>query len=170
LVFALSIALGAGAAVAQDLPTCLHPPVTAPVVGRFVAPRCRWCPGNRGLDYGTRLGTAVRAAAAGTVTFAGPVAGAVWVTVAHRGGMLTSYGPLRTLAVHRGDVVGSGEVVGTSAGMLHFGVRVAGTYIDPAPLLGVPVHLVPRLVPLHGRVPRPPALACPAGGRSVRVR
>ena len=45
---------------------------------------------------------------AAVVTFAGPVAGTVWVTVAHDGGVLTSYGPLRQVLVRRGAAVGLG--------------------------------------------------------------
>ena len=144
--------------------SCLLPPVPARVVVPFQQPGCLWCPGNRGVDYGTPAGSLVRAAGAGTVSFAGPVAGAVWVTVAHEGGMLTSYGPLRALAVRRGAVVVAGDPLGASVGSLHFGVRVDGRYVDPEPLLGEPVHLVPRLVPLSGRIARAPEQRCPAGG------
>jgi murein DD-endopeptidase MepM/ murein hydrolase activator NlpD len=150
--------------------SCLLPPVPARIVVPFQQPACLWCPGNRGVDYGTPAGTTVRAAGAGTVSFAGPVAGAVWVTVAHAGAMLTSYGPLRALAVRRGAVVVAGDLLGYSAGSLHFGVRVDGRYVDPGPLLGESVHLVPRLVPLGGRIAPPPERRCPAGGARPAVR
>ena len=148
---------------AMAVPTCLVPPVAARIVTPYRPPACTWCPGNRGVDYATTAGTVVRAAAAGTVTFAGPVAGAVWVTVAHAGGVLTSYGPLRAVMVRRGAVLTTSSVLGAAAGSLHFGVRVGGHYVDPEPLLAAPVHLVPRLVPLTGHLPRPPALRCPSG-------
>ena len=149
---------------------CLTPPVAAAVSVPFDGPACTWCPGHRGLQYATAAGTVVRAAGPGTVTFAGPVAGTVWVTVALDGGVLTSYGPLRAVLVRRGAFVGAGGVRGTTVGPLHFGVRIGGQYVDPAPWLGRPVHLVPRLVPLDGRIPAPPALRCPAGGTRVAVR
>jgi murein DD-endopeptidase MepM/ murein hydrolase activator NlpD len=149
---------------------CLTPPVAAAVSAPFDGPACPWCPGHRGLQYATAAGTVVRAAGPGTVTFAGPVAGTVWVTVALDGGVLTTYGPLRTVLVRRGAVVGVGVALGTTVGPLHFGVRIGGQYVDPAPMLGRPVHLVPRLVPLDGRIPVPPALRCPAGGTRPAVR
>jgi murein DD-endopeptidase MepM/ murein hydrolase activator NlpD len=161
----LLLASPAGAA-----PSCLLPPVPARIVVPFQQPGCLWCPGNRGVDYATPAGTPARSAGAGTVSFAGPVAGAVWVTVAHTGGMLTSYGPLRALAVRRGAVVAAGDLLGTTAGSLHFGVRLDGRYIDPELLLGEPVHLVPRLVPLSGPVARPAERRCPAGGARPPVR
>ena len=43
---------GAGAA----LRPCWWPPVSAPVIDPYREPACRWCPGNRGLEYGTRAG------------------------------------------------------------------------------------------------------------------
>jgi murein DD-endopeptidase MepM/ murein hydrolase activator NlpD len=149
---------------------CLAPPVAAPASQPFQGPACTWCPGHRGLTYATGPGTVVRSAGAGSVSFAGPVAGKAWVTVAHDGGLLTSYGPMRQLLVRRGALVESGAVLGTAAGPLHFGVRVGGQYVDPAPMLGHAVHLVPRLVPLRGRIPPPPAPRCPAGGTKAPVR
>jgi murein DD-endopeptidase MepM/ murein hydrolase activator NlpD len=159
----------ATASPAAALP-CLSPPVAARVSEPFRGPVCTWCPGHRGLQYATGPGAVVRSAGPGTVTFAGPVAGAVWITVAHEGGVLTSYGPLRQVLVRRGAAVSAGVALGTTVGPLHFGVRVGGEYVDPAPLLGQPVHLVPRLVPLSGRIPPPPALRCSAGGTRAGVR
>ena len=170
LAVALAAAALAGpASPVQALSICLSPPVAAPIVIPFRQPGCRWCPGNRGVDYATAAGTPVLAAGAGTVTFAGPVAGSVWVTVAHDGGLLTSYGPLRKVTVRRGAMVAAGRALGTTAGSLHFGVRTGGQYIDPEPLLGQPVHLVPRLVPLTGRIAPPPG-RCPAGVPGPPVR
>jgi murein DD-endopeptidase MepM/ murein hydrolase activator NlpD len=145
-------------------PTCLMPPVAARVAVPFRAPACRWCPGQRGLEYANRPGVAARAAASGTVVFAGQVAGVVWVTVDHGGGLRTSYGPLRRVTVRRGATVASGAVLATAAGPLHFGVRIGGRYVDPAGLLGRPVHLVPRLFSPSARIPRPAAVHC---GRSA---
>jgi murein DD-endopeptidase MepM/ murein hydrolase activator NlpD len=162
LVAAISITMLCGSPVAAEAaPTCLVPPVAAPVVDPFRAPACTWCPGNRGIDYGTPARTVVRAAGPGTVTFSGAVAGAVWVTIGHAGGLSSSYGPMAEVAVHRGDTVATGQVLGTTRGALHFGVRLHGDYIDPAGLLGRPPHIVPRLVPLHARLPPVRALHCP---------
>ena len=149
---------------------CLSPPVTAPVTAPFRAPDCTWCPGHRGLSYATSPGMVVHAAGPGVVSFAGPVGGAVWITVAHEGGMLTSYGPIGHVLVRRGAVVVAGSALGTTVVSLHFGVRLRGRYVDPAPLLGQTVRLVPRLVPLRARIPPRPALRCPAGGTPPAVR
>ena len=156
-VVALTLASPQAAAAGQ---TCLMPPVTARVAVPFRAPDCRWCPGQRGLEYANRAGVAVRAAGAGAVVFAGQVAGVVWVTVDHGGGLRTSYGPLRRVAVRRGATVAAGTALAVAAGPLHFGVRIDGRYVDPAGLLGRPVHLVPRLFSPTARIPRPPAVRC----------
>jgi murein DD-endopeptidase MepM/ murein hydrolase activator NlpD len=158
-VIALTLATPPAAFAGQ---ACLTPPVAARVAVAFRAPGCRWCPGQRGLEYANRAGVAVRAAGTGTVVFSGQVAGVVWVTVDHGGGLRTSYGPLRRVAVRRGATVATDTVVATAAGPLHFGVRIDGRYVDPAPLLGRPVHLVPRLFSPTARIPRPPAVRCGA--------
>jgi murein DD-endopeptidase MepM/ murein hydrolase activator NlpD len=111
-----------------------RPPVDAPVIDPFRAPPTPWAAGNRGLEYRTEPGTPVHAAADGDVVFAGAVAGALHVVVLHADGMRTTYSFLQTIAVHRGDTLGQGEVVGTSGTRLHFGARVGDTYVDPAAL------------------------------------
>jgi hypothetical protein len=156
----LAIVMVTAAGPAEAGPACLAPPVLAPVAVPFRAPACRWCPGQRGLEYANRPGVAVRAAGPGTVVFAGQVAGVVWVTVDHGGGVRSSYGPLRRVLVRRGTTVGAGTVIASSAGSLHFGVRIGGRYVDPADLLGRPVHLVPRLFSPTALVPRSPAVQC----------
>lgn len=153
---------GAGAA----LPPCWWPPVSAPVIDPYREPACRWCPGNRGLEYDTRAGMPVRSVAAGHVTFAGSVAGRRYVVVAHTGGFRTTYGDLVTLRVERGDVVAARTIVGNTGTTLHFGVRDGDGYRDPAPLLGR-LGFLPRLVPLDGSPGAPPGparLTCESRG------
>jgi murein DD-endopeptidase MepM/ murein hydrolase activator NlpD len=130
------------------------PPVDAPITDHFRPPLCRWCPGNRGIDYATAPGTPVRASAAGTVTFAGPIGADLYVTVQHADGLRTSYSYLATIAVRVGQVVGQGAVVGTAGPSLNFGVRRDDVYLDPELLLAG-WRLVPRLVPTDGAAPRP---------------
>lgn len=158
--------LGILAAVAGLLPPpCLVPPVDAPIIERFRPPACEYCAGHRGIDFGADGGARVLAAAAGTVTFAGRVAGASWVVVAHAGDLRTSYGDLGRIAVRVGAEVEAGQVIGTASGSVHLGLRRAATYIDPEPWLGR-WRTRARLVPLDGS-PSPPAagrLVCPAGG------
>ncbi|MDQ4096349.1 MAG: peptidoglycan DD-metalloendopeptidase family protein, partial [Actinomycetota bacterium] len=118
------------------------PPVDGPVVDPFRPPPLPWEAGNRGIDYAPGAGTPVRASADGEVVFAGQVGGQLHVVVLHADGIRTSYSFLRSIAVHRGDVVRQGQPVGTSGDGLHFGARVGDTYIDPMLLFdGGPPHV-----------------------------
>jgi len=87
----------------------LTPPVDSPVLDPFRLPDGPYGPGNRGIEYDTNVGARVGAAGPGIVVFAGPVAGRTWVTVAHHGGLRTSYGPLSSVAVVTGDTVVGGD-------------------------------------------------------------
>ena len=138
-----SIAVAFAIAVA---PGSYTPPVDAPVSDPFHVDGGPYGPGNRGIEYATEAGAIVRAAAAGTVVFAGTVAGRRSVTVRHADGVRTAYGPLRELSVVAGAVVEQGEPIGTAAGAVLFTARVGDAYIDPAPLLTstFTVHLVPE--------------------------
>jgi murein DD-endopeptidase MepM/ murein hydrolase activator NlpD len=123
-----------------------RPPVAGPIVDPFRPPPHTGAAGNRGVDYQTTPGTPVDAAADGEVVFAGAVGGTLHVVVLHADGVRTSYSFLQSIAVHRGDRVTQGQVVGTSGDRLHFGARVGDTYVDPTGLFvtGPPqVHLVP---------------------------
>jgi hypothetical protein len=120
-------------------------PVPEAVVDPFRPPGQPWAPGNRGVDYATDPGALVVSSAAGEVVFAGDVAGALHVTVAHRDGLRTSYSFLASVSVAVGQSVHGGDVVGTSAGRFHFGVRdQTGAYLDPTTLMAA---VVVRLVP-----------------------
>src|SRR5437667_3314900 len=125
--------VAAGLAPPAVADSAYRPPVTAPVADPFRPPPQPWAAGNRGLDYATRPGQEVRAAADGEVVFAGPVAASLHVVVLHPDGLRTSYSFLGSVRVGRGDHVRQGEVVGT-AGIqaLHFGARARDAYLDPA--------------------------------------
>ena len=160
----LVAALVPAAALAAD--PSWPPPVVAPVVDPFREPACPWCPGNRGIEYGTAPGVVVRAVAAGTVTYAGVVAGVRYVVVEHAGALRATYGNLATALVGAGDRVVRGSPVGTTAGPFHFGVRRGERYVDPEPLIGVWRGVV-RLVPADGSAAPPappPQLVCGAAG------
>ncbi|MFV0526395.1 MAG: murein hydrolase activator EnvC family protein [Acidimicrobiales bacterium] len=121
-------------------------PVDAPVADPFREPAHRYAPGNRGIEYGVREDQPVRSAAPGTVTFVGPVAGQVWVVVEHESGDRSSYGPVRSPVVVRGQAVAVGAQLAGAAPGFHFTVRRGDTYVDPqARLDGACGH--PRLVP-----------------------
>ena len=126
--------------------TAYIPPVDAPVADPFRPPSTPYGPGNRGIEYATTPGAVVRASGAGTVLFAGPVGGALHVTVAHPDGLRTSYSFLAAAGVAAGQGVRQGDPVGTAGDRLHFGVRAGDTYLDPASLFGgaaVEVELLP---------------------------
>lgn len=154
---------GAGAG---DRGPAYIPPVDAPVVDPFHLPETPFGPGNRGLEYATVPGIAVRASAGGVVTFAGPVGGSLYVTVAHPDGVRTSYSYLARLAVVLGQTVRQGQVVGVAGARFHFGARVGGEYIDPAGLLSgaafdvVLLPLGPAPVPVPARLRALRALLC----------
>ncbi len=132
-------------------------PVAGRVVRAFRAPLTRYGRGHLGVDFAAGAGTPVRAAGPGTVVFAGLVANARHVVVLHAGDVRTSYSFLATIRVRRGEAVAPGAVLGTAGGrgehhdgdVLHFGVRVGGTFVDPMRLfasvvdLSARVHLVP---------------------------
>lgn len=167
-VLALGIAVTPSTVAQAD---CWAPPVVAPVTDPFRPPACRWCPGNRGIEYDTRPGQLVRAVATGRVSFAGSVAGTTYVVIEHRDGRRVTYGGLAARRHDRGDVVLRGQVVGTTAGTFHLGLRIGERYVDPAPWIGRYVGR-PRLVPSDGSPAAPappPRLRCRAGTTGVVI-
>jgi murein DD-endopeptidase MepM/ murein hydrolase activator NlpD len=150
---------------------CYHTPVTAPIVDPFREPACAFCPGNRGLEYEPALGSPVVAAASGSVTFSGVVAGVRYVVVEQTDGRVATYGRLSVARVAKGAQVDAGESIGSTTDRFFFGLRVDGRYIDPAPFLGV-LRYRQRLVPVDGsqaRPPPPPTLRCAASGVGDRA-
>ncbi len=119
----------------------LPPMLPLRVEAAFDPPAQRWQPGHRGVDLvAAGEGASVRAAAAGTVTFAGTVVDRGVVTIDH-GGLSTTYEPL-TPTVVQGQTVAAGDQIGTiSAGAhcsqrcLHWGALLEERYIDPMALL-----------------------------------
>ena len=115
------------------------------VVRTFDAPRPNWQRGHRGVDLAGVAGQTVYAAAPGTVVFAGELAGRPVVSVAHPGGLRTSYEPVRA-AVRPGAVVTAGSPLGTlvaghpgCGSCLHWGAMwgpaSGADYVDPLGLL-----------------------------------
>lgn len=112
----------------------------------------RYAPGHRGVDLAAAPGQAVLAAAAGTVVFAGAVAGRGVLVLEHADGLRSSYEPV-VPGAPVGTAVRAGDVVATLAASpahcgavtcLHLGVRRGETYLDPLLLLlpaGPPVLL-----------------------------
>ena len=115
----------------------------ATVVEAFDPPAVVWGRGHRGVDLAAAEGAQIRSAAAGTVVFAGMVAGRPVVSVDHGDGIRTTYEPVEP-NVSAGEAVGAGQVIGTllpghrSDGVcaLHWGARTGPkTYINPLRLL-----------------------------------
>lgn len=175
MVLVTAVLIAGVAGVAGDVPpadasTCWVPPVSAPVVDPFRPPACRWCPGNRGLEYGTGPGAPVRAVASGIVTFSGRVAGTGYVVVRHADGIRATYGGLTGPFRPQGSFVPAGAMVGLTEGTLHFGLRqdhaeADPAYLDPTPFIGR-VVLRARLLPLDSTAPRRGAsrVVCPRRG------
>jgi len=138
----LSTLVVAAPAAASTAPVVYTPPVDAPISDPFRPPSTPYGAGNRGVEFATAPDTPVRAAADGTVVFAGAVAGRLWLTVRHADEIRTTYGPLREVRVHSGDLVRGGDVIGTTAGNLMFTARVGDAYVDPMSLFG---HGPPRV-------------------------
>jgi murein DD-endopeptidase MepM/ murein hydrolase activator NlpD len=125
----------------------------ARVVRRFDPPPRPWLPGHRGTDLAAAPGTTVRAAGAGMIVFAGQIAGRGVVSVAHPGGLRTTYEPVLAEEHRPGDPVAAGQRIGTLApghpgcpapACLHWGLRHGPDYLDPLTLLGLGrVRLLP---------------------------
>lgn len=151
--------LSAAPAVADDgrLDWPLRPP---PAVARgFDAPSPDWQPGHRGVDLPGAPGQPVYAAGTATVVFAGQLAGRPVVSLAHPGGLRTSYEPVRA-AVRVGQPVTAETVLGSlepghagcrAAACLHWGAMwgpaSGARYVDP---LGLVRSTPIRLKPLRG--------------------
>ena len=118
-------------------------PVRGPVIRFYEAPFSQYSAGHRGIDIAVAYRSPVRAASDGSVYFAGSVAGSLYVTLDHGGGLRTTYSWLSQVAVKKGDLVAAGDVIGYSGwghpGVdpphLHLGVRQDGEYVDPLPML-----------------------------------
>jgi murein DD-endopeptidase MepM/ murein hydrolase activator NlpD len=111
----------------------------ATVVRGFQPPLLRWNAGHRGVDLAARSGAPVRTAAAGTIRFAGQIAGRGVVVVDH-GSLRTTYEPV-IAEVRVGSEVSAGQLIGRigsgshCAGCLHWGLRRGADYLDPLQLV-----------------------------------
>ncbi len=173
-----------------------HRPVRARLAARTRSPRS-WpastrrrrpgAPGHRGVDLAGHARAPVRAALAGTVGFAGTVAGRGVVVVDH-GAPRTTYEPVAATVragdrVAAGDRIGRLQLVGSHClprACLHWGLRVGDAYRDPltlvgparcgccrsAPLGSTAVRRLPQTRVAPGRaLPGAGAITGPAGGR-----
>lgn len=122
------------------------------VVRGFDPPPQRFGRGHRGVDLAGVAGLPVLAAAAGSVRFAGPVAGRPVVSIQHDGRLRTTYEPVLPV-VSPGDRVTAGQRIGTlqaghpecgARACLHWGLLRGDEYLDPLQLLATgPLRLLP---------------------------
>src|SRR3954451_4255695 len=111
-------------------------PVNGPITSPF---GWRWGRMHEGLDIGVGYGTPIEAAASGTVVYAGWESGyGNFVVIDHGNGLATAYGHQSSIAVHVGEPVSQGQVIGyvgctghCFGPHLHFEVRVNGSAVDP---------------------------------------
>ncbi|HET6293798.1 MAG TPA: M23 family metallopeptidase, partial [Kribbella sp.] len=186
-LFALALMpVTAGAAPGEETGWPLSP--RPEMVRGFEAPAKPWLPGHRGVDLAGSPGQAVLSATAGTITYAGPLAGR-GVIVVTRGPIRTTYEPV-IAALPLGAAVNPGDTIGhlsaaashcAPATCLHWGLRQSDTYLNPLTLLPTqPVRLLPRTPPepqalrphtppqpqaLPARTAPPQPQALPAGTR-----
>jgi murein DD-endopeptidase MepM/ murein hydrolase activator NlpD len=122
------------------------------VVRGFDPPDQPWGAGHRGVDLAAAVGQPVRSPEAGTVTWAGVLAGRGVVVVTHPGGLRSTFEPVRS-AVPVGIAVVRGETVGTvttdpghcaPVTCMHWGVLRGRQYLDPLAFVGrAPIVLLP---------------------------
>lgn len=102
--------------------------------------------GNKGLDIAGQIGQPIRAAASGTVVYAGNGLRQYGnlLIVKHNEDYLSAYGHLQKINVAEGSTVSVGQTIasmgspGDGRGVLHFEIRYRGTPIDPARVLPAP--------------------------------
>ena len=99
---------------------------------------------NDGINIAAPVGTAVHAAADGTVAYVGNELRGYGnlVLIKHDGGYLTAYAHNSKILVHRGDRVTRGQAIAKVGAtgtvgepQLHFEIRYGRSPIDPTPLL-----------------------------------
>lgn len=132
-----------------------------------------WSSGEHtGLDFAALTGTAVFAAAAGTVTIEHPDWAGNLVRIDHGGGVETLYAHLSAVSVEDGQTIEAGDPVGlvgdlgnTTGPHLHFEVRLDGTPYDPASVLWGGTALCPAITGGTTQLPCDVAVALRLGGR-----
>ena len=143
--------------------------LSAPVKGTPTSPYGpRGGRNHDGLDIAAPVGTPVRAAECGIVSFSGVQSGyGNIVCVDHSSALQTCYAHLSRFAAHNGQTVRKGQVIGyvgmtgrTTGPHVHFETRVNGRAQDPTPYLrGGAVPGTPRVKASASSAKRAPAKA-----------
>ena len=125
----------------QKVPLTLNliKPISGIVTSRFGAKSSIRVSNHTGLDIGASIGTPIKAAASGTVTFAGYKGSyGYMVVISHSNEVETYYGHCSKLYVSAGQNVNQGDVIaavgntGNSTGPhLHLEIRVNGVAYNP---------------------------------------
>lgn len=142
VILALSLTAAPAFAAAPHCSDMIMPTAALKAVGRGFAPG-----GHPGIDLLAPQGSPVRAAASGTVVFAGRFFGyGNMVDVIHPGGTVTRYGHLSAFApgLRPGSAVEAGDLLGrvgatghATTPHLHFEVRINDRPVDPKPALAL---------------------------------
>lgn len=146
-----------GSAACANVGTPISLPIKLPmnlsVIDQFRAPSCKWCSGNRGIEYRTEPGSIVTAATGGIASFVGMVAGTRYVvikTINTSDNLLVTHGRLQSVLVKSGAVIAVGQTIGVAGESLYIGVRVNGQYVDPRQCTGLGSMGKPRAVLVAG--------------------
>jgi len=137
-------------------------PVHGVVVRGFEPPACEYCAGHRGVSVAVVNGSAVRAISEGTVTFAGEVAGNLFVVLQFAPDLRLTYGYLKDIVddqgkeLTTGDVVARGAVLGHGNSRVYLGVRRGHRPVNPTPYISAK----------HARLVTPSAQICGIRGSS----
>ena len=98
---------------------------------------------HKGLDFKGAIGTPIRAASAGRVSFVGWKGGyGKTVEITHGNGLMTRYAHMSRFNAKVGQRVAAGETIGaigntgrSTGPHLHYEVRIAGAPVDPSPYM-----------------------------------
>ena len=105
---------------------------------------------HAGLDFRGPIGSLIRAAAQGKVTFVGTKRGyGKVVEISHGNGMMTRYAHMSAWRARVGQTVEAGDVIGligntgrSTGPHLHFEVHVHGRAVNPRPFLETAPHVL----------------------------
>ena len=127
----------------------MHPVANAPLTSGFGErshPISKVLRFHYGIDFGTPIGTPIRAARSGRVIFAGRHGGyGKFIAIEHANGYRTNYAHLQDINIAVGDQVSVADIIGLSGNTgyttgphLHFELLLNGQAIDPLPYLFPP--------------------------------
>ena len=124
-------------------------PLPGEIVRIFDPPAHPWLAGHRGVDVAADVGTDVVSPLPGVVRFVGDIAGVPIVSIAHDGGLISTYQPVQAV-VTVGDIVNAGDAIASvSEGghcpmpCVHIGAKDEYGYRNPF----LALHIWPRLLP-----------------------